>query len=197
MPPQIVIVSSPAEAAPARELIRETGLNAEVLEAADETVVSEVQAAFGENAGVAVARGRLAALLKEQKAVPVVEAVLSAQDMADLLEKACLLAGREHLRVAFVGQRYMFSNPETFARILGAEADIHYIGEDSELPDVLLKARAAGTDCIVGDDFICAAADKAGFQTVSIRQARDGMLSALRTATRLAEALRRGVAVIV
>ena len=102
MPPQIVIVSSPAEAAPARELIRETGLNAEVLEAADETVVSEVQAAFGENAGVAVARGRLAALLKAQKAVPVVEAVLSAQDMADLLEKACLLAGRPPLSLLLI-----------------------------------------------------------------------------------------------
>ena len=88
MPPQIVIVTGPAEAASARELIRETGLNAGVIEAADETAVSAVQAAFEENAGVAVARGRLAAALKAQKTVPVVEAVLSAQDMADLLETA-------------------------------------------------------------------------------------------------------------
>ena len=136
MPPQIVIVTGPAEAASARELIRETGLNAGVIEAADETAVSAVQAAFEENAGVAVARGRLAAALKAQKTVPVVEAVLSAQDMADLLETACLLTRRGHPRVAFIGQRYMFSNPETFARILGAETDIYYIGEDGELTEV-------------------------------------------------------------
>ena len=49
MPPQIVIVTGPAEAASARELIRETGLNAGVIEAADETAVSAVQAAFEEN----------------------------------------------------------------------------------------------------------------------------------------------------
>lgn len=191
MPPQIVIVTGPAEAASARELIRETGLNAGVIEAADETAVSAVQAAFEENAGVAVARGRLAAALKAQKTVHVVEAVLSAQDMADLLETACLLTGRGHPRVAFIGQRYMFSNPETFARILGAETDIYYIGEDGELPAVLEKARAAGTDCVVGDSRVCAAAEAAGFRTVSVSQARDGMLSALRTAVRLAEALRR------
>ena len=140
--PQIVIVSDAAEAPAARELVRQTGVNAAVIEAAEEEAAARVIEAFAGNAGVAVARGRLAAALKNRADIPVIEATLSVQDMAELLEKACAQVQKERPRIAFVGQRYMFSSPETIARILRAEVTILYYTRDEELPALLDQARA-------------------------------------------------------
>ena len=90
--PQIVIVSDAAEAPAARELVRQTGVNAAVIEAAEEEAAARVTELFAGNAGVAVARGRLAAALKARADIPVIEATLSVQDMAELLEKGTILS---------------------------------------------------------------------------------------------------------
>ena len=189
--PQIVIVSDAAEAPAARELVRQTGVNAAVIETAEEEAAAKVIEVFAGNAGVAVARGRLAAALKNRADIPVIEATLSVQDMAELLEKACAQVQKERPRIAFVGQRYMFSSPETIARILRAEVTILYYTRDEELLALLDQARADQTDCVIGSPLVCAQAQKAGLSSVPIGAARDSLLSALRTAGRLADALRR------
>ena len=189
--PQIVIVSDAAEAPAARELVRQTGVNAAVIEAAEEEAAARVIEVFAGNAGVAVARGRLAAALKNRADIPVIEATLSVQDMAELLEKACAQVQKERPRIAFVGQRYMFSSPETIARILRAEVTILYYTRDEELPALLDQAKAEETDCVIGSPLVCAQAGRAGLSSVPIGAARDSLLSALRTAGRLADALRR------
>ncbi len=191
MPQSIAVVAGPLDIIPVRELIAETGISAEVVVATEDTVVSRIQELYAGTTGVAVARGRLAVQLKTQHAIPVIEVILSGQDMADLLDKACRLVGHPDPRIAYVGQRYMFSNPEIFARILHADTDIFYISEDSDLPGVLERAKAAGVECVIGDSVVCEAAERCGFAVLYIGAARDSLLSALRTATRLADALQR------
>ena len=191
MPKLILAVSGKQSVEPARELIREIGLDAEILDATEDDVVGKVLPLMEDGARVVVARGRLAVRLKAERSIPVIEVIMSGQDMAELLEKACLAIGHPRARIALIGQRYMFSNPEPFARILGAEADIYYLNDKGELPDVLVRAREAGAECVIGDDIVCAGAAEAGFRTVYIGAARDSLITALRSATRLSDALGR------
>lgn len=191
MNPLLVIASNPVEAATAREIIEEASLDAIVLEANAQSVTQSVQTHFNAGAGIVVAQGRLAAILKGQPAISVVEVVLSGQDMAALLGRACRAINHANPRIALVGQRYMFSNPEPIAQILGADVNLYYLSSDEDIPGVIARAQETGTDLVIGDEHICAAAQSAGIQTMGIGTARESLLSAIRTAARLSEALLR------
>lgn len=189
--PLLIISATPSETTLAKEMIAEMVLDAIVIEATAHNVVEKVQQHFNMGAGVVVARGKMAALLKNQALISVVEVVLSGQDMALLLSRACQRIGKEMPRIALVGQRYMFSNPEPITQILKADVTLYYLSTDEELHGVIAKCQQAKVDLLIGDEQICAQASKVGLQTMLIGSARESMLSAIRTAVRLSEALLR------
>ena len=190
MSSMIIAVATQQDIAPAQELVDETGLDVEVVLVTEEKDISTIRTHFEDETGVVIARGRLASRLKAFHEIPVIDVVLSGQDMAELMEKACQEIGHPHPHIAFIGQRYMFSNPEAFARILEADVEIYYVGDEDEIDGVLIRAHTAGVECVIGDASVCLAAQKSGFCAVYIGPARNSLLSALRTATRLSDALR-------
>ena len=185
-----VFVSDPAEEQNALSLVRDTGLDAQVLSADEASAAAILRERAGLDTSVAVAKGRVAAALRREGAV-VVEVILSGQDIARLLSAAKELLKGQSVKVALIGQRYMFSDPGPVAALIGAEVNLYYLSSDADIPDALSRAREFGAGLVIGDEQVCLSATRAGFLTMPTGSGRESMLSALRTASRLSEALRR------
>ncbi|MBR1586328.1 MAG: PrpR N-terminal domain-containing protein [Clostridia bacterium] len=185
----LILAANAAERASAQEIVREADLDAAILEATPQNVVEKVQQHLQDGLGVAVARGQLANILKSQRTVPVVEVVLSGQDIAVLLDRACAIVGHPNPRIALIGQRHMFSNPEPLARVLHADVFLYYIASEEDIPDALRRAQGVNTEIVIGDETICTSARAAGMNALMIGPIRESLLSAIRMALRLSDAL--------
>ena len=187
----LIAVSRTDDAALIRSLAAALGQETEVLITDAGSAVADVQDYFAESAGVVVAQGHLAYVLKSGSTIPVVEMTLSGQDMALLLKKACALAGSGHPKVAFVGYRSMFSDPGLFGELMGAEACIRHVQTDQELERTLEQLCSDGTDVVVGDAYTCALASEAGLKALPMGVGAGCLAAAVRTAARLSAALIR------
>ncbi len=172
-------------------IISEADVDARVIKASSANVVEMVKKEFEGNAGIIVARGHQAQLLKTETNIPVVDIVLTGQDMAELLKKACRMVKHPNPRVAFVGIRHMFSDCTAFADILGADVQIFYAACSADLPKVveqaILEMRA---ECIIGGEIACQAAEDLGVQSLFMDSATESIRYAIRTAVRMMDALR-------
>ena len=184
-----IAVSSRGEEQTAREILETTGLDAFVLPARPDDVVEKVRDAFPSHMGIVIAAGRLASRLKKEQTIPLVEVVLTGQDLAVLLSRACEELGHPEPCLALLGPRRMFSDPEPIARLLHAELQVYYIADDSEVPSCVEAARAAGAEMIISDEAACAVARQMGLRTLVMDVFREGLINSIRTAVRLSSAL--------
>lgn len=191
MQSMIIAVSNAVQAAAARELVKDAELDALVLQTAPEEAVDQVRAQMDGSVVVVVAQGQLAQALKGQPDLALVEAVLLGQDLAVLLRQACRQLGHAAPRVALIGQRYMFSDPEPIAALLGAEVFLYYISSNADLPLALERAYASGAELVICDDALCPAVEAAGLKTLAIGPAWESLRSAIRAAARLALVLQQ------
>lgn len=187
----IIAVSSAIQAETAQELIRDAELDALVLQTVAEEAVEKVRARLGGSVGVVVAQGQLAQALKGQPDLALVEAVLLGQDLAVLLRQACQQLGHTAPRVALIGQRYMFSNPEPIAALVGADVFLYYISSNADLPLALERAQASGTELVICDGALCSTVETAGLKALAIGPARESLRAAIRSAVRLARVLQQ------
>lgn len=171
------------------ELLRETGINAEVFQATSATVVDTVRHEMEGHTGVVLARGHQAQLLKHQTDIPVVEITLSAQDMAVLMNRASAMVEHPQPRIAFVGFRYMFSNCAEIAAIMNIDMRIEYASSGTDVPEVVHRAVTDGAEVIIGGEIACHAAEELGIKSLFMDSARESILNGIRNAMRTLEAL--------
>ncbi len=169
----------------AQEVVSEVQLDAKVLLVTSQSVLEAVEAERKNGALVVVARGNHAHLLKKETAILVVEVVLSGQELALLIAKAKALSEKEYPKIAFVGFRYMFSNPEPLSKILHADVQIYYASPLGDVEEVVHRACADGADVIVGGEIAIALANELGIKTLFLNSTKESMLSALGTARRI------------
>ncbi len=186
----LFVTGNHTEAAAAEQIFAESRIQASVLITDTENVLHDVERYFGNETGVTVAKGQLASLLKKQSVFPLVEVVITGQDLADLLSRAVRQCTGKPC-IALIGERYMFSDPEPIARILGAEVYVYYIAGSSSFPEVFQQAKNAGVQLVVADEALCEEAEKEGFRTEKISDIRLSLLSAIRMASRLCTVMTR------
>lgn len=189
MPEMIIVAPNQQLYDIARDVVSHAGLQAKILQATSENVVEKVTSELGNNTGVVVARGNHAHLLKTRLRVPVVDIVLTGQDIAVLLENACKRLNHPHPHVAFIGFRYMFSNCEPIARLLGATVDVLYASSSPEIPSVVKRAADSGAEMIIGGEIACRSADELGVPSLYMDSMTESMLNAVRIASHTLEAL--------
>lgn len=177
--------------AQATEVVQGAGIDARVIQVSSQTVLAALEAERERGAAVVVARGNHAHLIKTHTDMPLIEIVLSGQELALLIEQAIALAGKPSPVVALVGFRHMFSDPEPFARILGADVRICYAPSTEQLPETVEQAQHQGADVIVGGEIAIAHAQAIGMKSVFLGSSKSSLVTAISIATRVLYGIER------
>ena len=173
------------------EVVEESGIPAQVIQATSADVLERVAQVFADGQpGVIVARGHQAQILRDGQSVPVVQIVLSPQDMVSLMDRARTIAGHPHPHVAFIGFRSMFSDCEQIARLIGVEMELGFGATGPELPEAVARAVEHGAEVIIGGEIACQAAVSLGVRSLFMDQMKGSILQAIRSALHTLDALR-------
>lgn len=147
--------------------------------------VVEARNAIASGASILIARGLQASLMKQYTNVPVVEIVMTAQEMALLVTKAKQIVGREWPVIAVVGFQNMFCDMTYFEQIYQIKLKTYYAQKSAELEAKAKEAAAAGADLIIGGDIAVYEAQRAGIPSLFLSITEDS----LRMAIAMAESL--------
>lgn len=186
----LIVMPNPQLYVIAQGIVNEAGIEAKVIHNTSETVVEQVRAEMAGHTGVVVARGNQARLVKLHLSVPVVDVVLSGQEMASLLEQACKMAMKPNPCIAFIGFRYMFTDVESIARLANVSANIYYASSTENVPVMVRRAVSEGADVIVGSDNACRYAETVGIKALFMDTMPGSVRDAIRRALHLMDALR-------
>ncbi len=143
-----------------------------------ENTVMEARGAIADGAAIIIARGLQASLIKQYTDIPVVEIVMTAQEMALLVMRAKQIVRKPRPVIAVVGFRNMFCDMSYFDELYEIELRTYYAKQGSELPSAALHAVEDGVDLIIGGDTAVTAAGKAGVPSLFLSMTEDSMRQA-------------------
>ena len=185
----IMIVPTNEMRQDALSLLTIAQIDAEVLAENSATVLSRVSEAKKNGALVAIARGNHANLILKHLDIPLVEIRLNGQSIAELIVQAVKAANKPHPTVAFLGFRNMFSDIAAFESILGVRTLEYLVDSSEEIGDTVRRAKAEGSDVLIGGEIALGVAREIGLPAVFLRSTKEDLLGALRTAKRVLYAI--------
>ena len=127
-----------------------------------EDTVMEARQMIAAGATILIARGLQASLIKQYTDIPVVEIVITAQEMGLLVTRARQILKKQRPFIAVVGFKNMFSDMSYFETLYDIELRTYYAAGEYSLYDAAKEAVADGADLIIGGDTAVAAAQAAG-----------------------------------
>ena len=128
----------------------------EVLQVSTEEAVSQARQAAARGASILVARGLQAALIKRHTSIPVVEIVISAQEMALLIQRARQLIPKECPTIAVAGNQNMFCDMSRFEDIFHINLQLFLAQDDEDLERKAQEAVQSGADLLIGGNTVIA-----------------------------------------
>lgn len=169
----------------AREVVSEAQLDAKVQMASSSTVLELVRREVQEGTAVVVARGNQAHMLKSEMSVPLVEIILAGQELATIIARAKEMSGKKYPKIALIGFRHMFSNPEPLAQVIGADVQIYYATPPLGMDEVVANACNDGADVIVGGELVLHCAQEYPVKTLFLESSKESLINALTSAKRV------------
>ena len=151
--------------------------------------VMEARQSIADGASIIIARGLQASLIKQYTEIPVVEIMLTAQEMALLVMRAKQIVKKPRPVIAVVGFDNMFCDMSYFDELYEIELRTYYAKQGSELPGVVQKAIEDDVDLIIGGDTAVAAATEAGVPSLFLSMTEDSMRQAFSMAERVEYAM--------
>ncbi len=125
-----------------------------------EATVVEARQSIAAGASIIIARGLQASLIKQYTDIPVVEIVLTAQEMALLVMRAKQIVKKPNPAIAVVGFRNMFCDMSYFDELYGIELRTYFARQGGELGQTALMAVEDQADLIIGGDTAVAVASE-------------------------------------
>lgn len=144
-----------------------------------EDAVSEARRSIGAGASIIIARGLQASLMKQYTDIPVVEIVITAQEMALLVNKAKEILKNEAPVIGVVGFRNMFCDMSYFDLIYGIEMRTYFADKNHLLEDMTRQAIRDEVDLIIGGDTAVSIAGEAGLPSLFLSNTEDSLRNAL------------------
>ncbi|WP_312431866.1 PrpR N-terminal domain-containing protein [Lacrimispora sp.] len=144
-----------------------------------EDAVSEARRSIGAGASIIIARGLQASLMKQYTDIPVVEIVITAQEMALLVNKAKEILKNETPVIGVVGFRNMFCDMSYFDLIYGIEMRTYFADKSHLLEDMTRQAISDEVDLIIGGDTAVNIAGEAGLPSLFLSNTEDSLRNAL------------------
>lgn len=151
--------------------------------------VMEARRSIADGASIIIARGLQAALIKQYTDIPVVEIMMTAQEMALLVMKAKQIVKKPRPVIAVAGLDNMFCNMSYFDELYEIELRTYFAKRGSELSETIDRAVSEDVDLIIGGDTAVAAASEAGIPSLFLSMTEDSMRQAFAMAERLEYAM--------
>lgn len=145
-----------------------------------ESVVIEARQSIADGASIIIARGLQASLIKQYTDIPVVEIVLTAQEMALLIMRAKQIVKKPQPVIAVVGFKNMFCDMSYFDELYDIQLRTYYgtQGMERELKELVSQAVQEGADLIVGGDTAVDAATVMGVPSLFLSMTEDSLKNA-------------------
>lgn len=143
-----------------------------------EHTVMEARRSIADGASIIIARGLQASLIKQYTDIPVVEIVLTAQEMALLVMRAKQIAAKARPVVAVVGFKNMFCDMSFFDELYEIELRTYYASQGAGLSEAARRAVEDRVDVIIGGDTAVSVATEAGVPSLFLSMTEDSMRQA-------------------
>lgn len=143
-----------------------------------ENAVTEARRSIADGASIIIARGLQASLIKQYTDIPVVEIVLTAQEMALLVMKAKQIVKKPRPVIAVVGFQNMFCDMSYFDELYGIELRTYFARQGAGLPGAVRSAMEDQADLIIGGDTAVTLATQAGVPSLFLSMTEDSMRQA-------------------
>lgn len=150
-----------------------------------ENAVVEARNAIAAGASILIARGLQASIIKQYTDIPVVEIVVTAQEMALLVVKAKQIVGKDMPVIAVVGVKNMFCDMSYFETIYDIRLRTYFASNGAGLKEQSELAIEEGADLVIGGDVAVGTAKAAGCPSLFLSMTEDS----LRTAFAMAESM--------
>lgn len=147
--------------------------------------VMEARNSIAGGATIIIARGLQASLMKQYTDIPVVEIVMTAQEMALLIMKAKQIVKRPRPVIAVVGFKNMFCDMSYFEELYEIELRLYYAQNGGELPEAARRAVEEQADLIIGGDTAVKAATEAAIPSLFLSITEDSLKHAFSMAERV------------
>lgn len=158
----------------------------EILLVSTENCVEIAREAVANGADIIIARGTQAEAIKRNTDTPIVEIVLTAQEMGLVIHKAKKDLGIETPRLAVVGYRNMFCDMKHFNQLFDIELKEYYVEGTETLPDGVARAKKESADLVIGGEIVCRVAEELGMRCLMQPHGDDSIRQAFRVADSVA-----------
>ena len=137
-------------------------------------------------AQIIIARGTTAAELKRRTDLPVIEIVITAQEMGLLIKKAKQQIKKPKPVIAIVGVSKMFCDMRDFNQIFDIELVTRFVTSSHELETEVKNAINKGADLIIGGEMVCRFAASMGVPNLLQPDGSDSIEQAFQVADSVA-----------
>ena len=154
-----------------------------------ENAVAEARRVISEGAEIIIARGLQASLIKQYTRIPVVEIIMTAQEMALLVVRAKQLLHKENPSIAVVGNYNMFCDMSFFDELFHIHLKTYFNHQTAELPEMVERAISDHVDLVIGGDTAIKIATRHDVPSLFLSTTEDSMRQALSMAENMAYAM--------
>ncbi|MEY8339254.1 PrpR N-terminal domain-containing protein [Lachnospiraceae bacterium 62-35] len=143
-----------------------------------EDAVTEARHAIRDGAEIIIARGLQASLIKQYTDIPVVEIVMTAQEMALLVMKAKQIVKKPHPVIGVIGTKNMFCDMSYFDMLYDIELRTYYEKWGKNFRRAAERAIEDKVDLIIGGNTAIGVAEENKTPSLFLSMTEDAMRSA-------------------
>lgn len=147
--------------------------------------VNEARLAITKGAGIIIARGIQALLIKRHTNVPVVEIRLSGQELGLLIVKAKKLAGKLCPHIALIGFQNQFDNMDHFGELFHIHFHAYFPADVTDIPQAVECAAKEGAEVVIGGDTVNQIARNLKIPSIFMESGEESIRTAIAVARRI------------
>ncbi len=152
-------------------------------------VEQEADTALAAGAEIIIARGVQASVIRKCVTIPMVEIMLTGQEMGLLIASAKRMLGMEHPVIAVVGFKNMFCDMSSSNELYGVDLRVCYAKDPSDLEATAAQAISDGADILIGGEVVYRFAQAHGKAGLFLTSGVESIADAFRVAEKVANAL--------
>ena len=189
MAKMVIFVPTYEMVSQAENVIRDLNVDAVVRHVSSDTIVDAAREEQEKGALVAVARGNQAQVLLQESGIPLIEIVMSGQNLARLFDEARKLSEQENPRLALIGFRNMFGDVETLAQVMHLEVQTFFAENRDDIHRCVDEARIWQADVVISGETGLKYAQGLGIKCLFLHSTQDSIETAARLAKRVLYAI--------
>lgn len=155
-----------------------------------EEIIEKAKKAEEEGADIIVVRGKQAMLVKPAVHIPVVEIIMTGQELGLLASRAKELAKSEQPVIALIGWSTMFGDTTYFSELYGIDWRFYALEKAESAEDAVRLAVQEGAEVIIGGKTVMREAEKQGMPAIFLESRGESLQIALNQAELMLHSMR-------